>query len=612
MITLPRPDYPRPQLVRREWLNLNGPWEFDFDDENVGLTVGWQRPTHHLNREIRVPYAFEARASGIGDPAPHRVVWYRREFIVPPAWQGRRLRLHFGAVDYEAAVWVNGRLAGIHRGGYTAFWFDITDLLRPGLNVLTVRAFDDLTAEQPRGKQAQTPASHSIWYSRCTGIWQTVWLEPVPDNCLESWQVEPDFERGEVEISVRTRRPESLTLQVAVQSDGRPAGEGSAAVTGGRGRLRLRLEPFLRWSPASPHLYDMALILRRGDALIDEAEAYFGLRQVGVQGGMVTLNGEPCYQKLALDQGYWPEGVYTAPSEEAIRAEVEWALRLGFNGVRKHQVAAEPRFLYWADRLGLLVWADMPGQTLSLPEAKLVRPAGQAEGNLLREWRALIEQGRNHPSIIAWVPFNETWGIYGVSSDPATRAFVSDVVRLTRDLDPSRLVVDNDGWEHTEETDIVALHDYAPDGATLRSHLETWGRADGEAVIDAGVRAFVPGARYLGQPLVLSEYGGLALLPPGEEAPAGGWGYGRVESDAESFLARYRSLQEAIASQPQLAGYCYTQLTDVEQEINGLLTSHRRPKVDPEAVRALNDLAGRSVAAPLSRRAEAPIEPAEE
>jgi beta-galactosidase/beta-glucuronidase len=621
VIPISRPEYPRPQFVREDWLNLNGPWQFDFDDDDIGLAATWQEPGHRLNGEIQAPFPFEARASGIGDPSVHKVVWYRREFALPEAWQGRRVRLHFGAVDYEATVWVNGHLVGTHRGGYTAFWFDITGALQPGLNVVTVRVFDDLTADQPRGKQALTGRSHSIWYTRCTGIWQTVWLEPVPEACIEEWQAEPDFQRGEVLVSVRTRRAETLGLHVELRSGGVPAGEAMGWVCGGRGQVCVRLDPFRPWSPADPHLYDVTLSAYDGQAaqqqlplragVLDRVEGYFGVRSVGARDGMITLSGEPCYQKLVLDQSYWPDGVYTAPSDDAIRAEVEWILRLGFNGVRKHQVASDPRFLYWADRLGLLVWADMPGQTLSVPGEPHVRATGQAESNYLREWSALIRQSRNHPSIIAWVPFNETWGIYGISHDAATRAFLSDVVRLTRNLDPTRLVVDNDGWEHSEETDVLAIHDYADTGEALRAHLEAWGQPGWERTAERYPVVFIPGARCLGQPLTLSEYGGLAILPPDEEVPADRWGYGRLEPDEESFLARYRSLQEAIASQPHVAGYCYTQLTDVEQEINGLLSFHRRPKVDPAAVRALNDLVqGPGAARVVEPAPLAPVEPA--
>lgn len=608
VIPIYRPEYPRPQTVREDWLNLNGPWQFDFDDDDLGLDAGWQEPARHLNGEINVPFPFEARASGIGDPSVHRVVWYRREFAIPDSWRGRRVRLHSGAVDYEATVWVNGQLVGTHRGGYTAFWFDITAALQPGLNVVTVRVFDDLTVDQPRGKQALTERSHGIWYTRCTGIWQTVWLEPVPENSIEEWRAEPDLARGEAVISVRTRRAETARLHVAAHSDGQLAGEAEGLICGGRGEVRLRLEPFRLWSPADPHLYEVTLTVGEGE---DRVQGYFGLRTIGTRDGTITLNGEPCYQKLVLDQAYWPDGVYTAPSDDALRAEVEWTLRLGFNGVRKHQVSSDPRFLYWADRLGLLVWQDMPGQTLSLPDAPRVRPVGQAESNFLREWAELMRQARNHPSLVAWVPFNETWGLYGVSADAATRAFLSDVVRLTRDLDPTRLVVDNDGWEHGEETDVLAIHDYAHTGAELRANLEGWVQPGWERTSERFPLALIPGASYLGQPLTLSEYGGLALLPPDEEVPEDRWGYGQVEPDAEAFLARYRGLQEAIAAQPRLAGYCYTQLTDVEQEVNGLLSFRRVPKVDPAQVRALNDLVPGADATRLVERApKTPVEPA--
>ncbi|MGQ9683544.1 MAG: glycoside hydrolase family 2 protein [Anaerolineae bacterium] len=598
MINIPRPEYPRPQFVRQEWLNLNGPWGFAFDDDDIGLQAGWSEPEHHLTGEIVVPFPFEARASGIGDTAPHRVVWYRREFAVPAEWAGRRVRLHFGAVDYETMVWVNGQLQGVHRGGYTAFAFDITATLRPGLNTVTVRVLDELIPDQPRGKQALTPQSYGIWYTRCTGIWRTVWLEPVADGCLEEWQIEPDWERGEVDIRVRTQRWETLALQVQVHGAGRLVAEASAWVHGARGRVRLALDPWRPWSPDDPQLYDLSLTLRHpgSEAVLDRVEGYFGLRRVGIRDGWVTINGEPYYQKLALDQSYWADGLYTAPSDDANRGDVEWLRRPGFNGVRKHQVSSDPRFLYWADRLGLLVWQDMPGQTVSIKGLPDTRVRGQAEANLLREWAELMRECLGHPSIIAWVPFNETWGIGGISRDAATRAYLQDVVRLTRNLDPTRLVVDNDGWEHGEETDILAIHDYATTGAELREHLAAWVRPGWERTAQRYPLAILPGSRYLGQPLALSEYGGIGLVPEGHGVPENRWGYGNLEPNEAAFLARYRGLQEALAAEPRVTGYCYTQLTDTEQEVNGLLTVHRAPKVDPAAVKALNDLVGPSAA----------------
>ena len=585
-----RPEYPRPLIVREEWMSLNGSWGFAFDDDDRGVDDEWYRADHRLDGEILVPYPFEAKASGIGDSSVHKVVWYRSEFSMPNSWQGRRLRLHFGAVDYQATVWVNGHLVGSHRGGYTAFWFDITRHLSAGENVITVRVFDELTPEQPRGKQVLTERSRSIFYTRCTGIWQTVWLEPVHEHCIEDVRVDPDLDRHEAIISIRTSTAKTAYLDVQVRCGEHDAGQANGLVQGGRAQFRVKLDPFLPWSPSTPNLYDLELELSSDKEVLDQARSYCGLRAIGVSDGLITLNGEPCYQKLVLDQSYWPDGVYTAPSDQAIREEVEWVLRMGFNGVRKHQVSSDPRFLYWADRLGLLVWQDMPGQTISLPDVVRARQAGQAEANLIREWSELIRQARGHPSIIVWVPFNESWGLYGVSHDAATRAFMLDVVRLTKDLDPDRLVVGNDGWEHLTETDIFALHDYATNGEELLSHLQQWGRPGWERTGERYPLALIPGERYVGQPLILSEYGGLALVPNDEQVPSESWGYGRVEPDATSFLGRYHGLQAAIAAEPRVTGYCYTQLTDVEQEINGLLSFHRSPKVDPDEIRRLNDM----------------------
>ncbi|MHB1294617.1 MAG: glycoside hydrolase family 2 protein [Anaerolineae bacterium] len=592
MSNVPHPEYPRPQFTRADWLNLNGTWEFTYDDRDQGGVTGWNRPGHHLSGKIIVPFPFEASSSGIGDPAPHEVVWYRREFDLPGAWAGRRVLLHFGAVDYQADVWVNGQQAGQHRGGYTAFSFDVTDLLTPGVNVITVRAEDRLTRDQPRGKQALTDESHGIWYTRSTGIWRTVWLEPVSAAYIEDWRVVTNLAAGEVEFTFWTSRPETQTLEIALTDGDKPAAGGSATICGGIGRARVQAPALHAWSPDDPHLYDATFTLRQDGKVTDTVEAYVGLREVGVCDGYLTLNGKPCYQKLVLDQAYWPTGVYTAPDDSAIRGEVEWVKRLGFNGVRKHQVSSDPRFLYWADQLGLLVWQDMPGQTQSRRCKSVERTVAQAESNYFREYAELIREDRNVPSVIVWVPFNETWGIYGISRDAATRAFLADAVRMTRDLDPTRLVVDNDGWEHSDDTDLFTVHDYTRDADRLRTVMAKWNTDEAVRGSDP-IPFYIPGAHYGGQPVMLTEYGGLGMLPDDAEAPQDRWGYGGLEPNPEALLKDYRALQEAIDATKHIVGYCYTQLTDVEQEVNGLLTYRRKPKMDPAAVKALNDLVGK-------------------
>ena len=594
MTSIPRPEYPRPQFVRAEWMNLNGTWEFEFDDDDHGLGLGWQDPRHHLGRQIEVPFPFEARDSGIGDPSVHEIVWYKRRFTLPVTWNGRRIRLHFSAVDFQATVWVNGQLIGIHRGGYTPFAFDITDALQAGLNVVTVRVYDGLTLEQPRGKQTSSPTSYGIWYTRCTGIWQTVWLEPVSDSGIKDWLVETDIERGDLTVRVWTGPADGLILHVTASIGGQQAGSAEGIIYGRTGKVRMQLNPLCLWSPDDPKLYSLTLSVTCNGAIVDQAECYAGLREVSTRNGMMMINGIPFYQRLVLDQAYWPDGVYTAPSDKAIRRDVEWVKRLGFNGVRKHQITSDPRFLYWADRLGILIWADMPGQTISDPKIPEVRVAGQAEANLIRELSAYILRDRNHPSIIAWVPFNESWGIKGVSKDAATRAFLLDVIRIIRGLDPTRLIVDNSGYEHSEETDIFALHDYAEseEETNFPMRLSSWS-GPGERMLAPYSYAplLLPRARYLGQPIVLSEYGGLGLIAAGENAPQESFSYDGTQQNASAFLARYRELREVIAKSAHIAGYCYTQLTDVEQEINGLLSFHRRPKVSSIAIRELNNFA---------------------
>jgi beta-galactosidase/beta-glucuronidase len=587
-MTIPRPEYPRPQFQRTAWLNLNGDWQFDFDDADCGLLEGWQNQ-HTFSQTIRVPFTYQAKLSGIGTNDIHDVVWYRREFTIPAAWAGQRILLHFEAVDYRAQVWVNGVLAATHEGGHTPFSIEISTLLRPDGNQLVVRA-EDITADraQPRGKQYWQRDSASIFYTRTTGIWQTVWLEPVAELHLANLRLTPQVESESLDIryevagdteaayeietvvSFKGQRVASATQAIAAAGDlpswGANPYESSQSIS------LARQSPLKLWSPESPDLYDVIVWIKREGRVLDEVQSYAGMRSISIDDGQFKLNGQPYYLKFVLDQGYNPEGILTFPSDEYIRKDIELTKAMGFNGARKHQKVEEARFLYWADQMGLLVWGEMANCYIYSEEA--VR-------RVTDEWQAAIRRDYNHPCIVAWVPLNESWGVPDLLGDARQPRHLVSLYELTKALDPFRPCVSNDGWEHAR-TDLVTIHDYEGSGEVLRPRYATL-----ESILAAQPAKRVitlPDYPYSGQPLMLTEFGGIGYRK-GEQA---GWGYTNAEGD-DDFIQRYRAVVEAVYASPVIQGFCYTQITDVEQEINGLLTYDRQPKVPLEVIRQIND-----------------------
>jgi len=529
----PRPEYPRPALRRAEWQNLNGEWEFGAGAEPV------------FDRRIVVPYCPESDLSGIGRRAGD-VVWYRRRFDAPVA---ERLHLHFGAVDYRATVWVNDVEVARHEGGHSPFTAEVTAAARTGENVLVVRAEDPLSDKTtPRGKQYWTETPEGIFYTATTGIWQSVWLEPLPARHVTRLSLVPDLRGGAVDFEVDPGTDLVVTLDGEVV--GRSSGEA-------RGRIRLeRAEP---WHPDSPRLYGVEARLGQ-----DRVESYFGLRTVEARDGRFWLNGQPFIQRLVLDQGYFPGGLLTAASDEDLRRDIDLAKAMGFNGARKHQKAEDPRWLYWADVLGFLVWSEMPSFHEFTPEA------GR---RLAAEWTEIVQRDRGRPSIVAWVVANESFGLDQVGAEERSR-YTSNLYRLTHDLDGTRPVVSNDGWEHSR-SDLCTLHDYSPPADMQRRYRALQTALDGGA---SGHPAYDAGHAYRGEPVVVSEFGGLRI------AGSGGWGWLEVGDQAE-FLQAYRGLVDALMEPGPVEGFCYTQLTDVEQEQNGLLTADRLPKLEPELLR---------------------------
>ncbi|WP_459967351.1 glycoside hydrolase family 2 protein [Paenibacillus sp. JCM 10914] len=577
-----RNEYPRPQFQRKEWLSLNGEWEFGFDDLGIGEDERWYLGDVHgpLTRKIVVPFTFQSKLSGIDDPSFHDVVWYRRTFEIPQEWDGQRIVLHFGAVDYLAKVWVNGQMVAVHEGGHTPFQADITASLVAGSNTVVLRAEDfsrDVTL--PRGKQYWLEQSASIFYTRTTGIWQSVWLEPVSTVHLSKTMMTPDIDRNEIRIRtfVEGVKPaDELKLQITIRFQGELIAEDQYAIRRAEQLRTVGLSDFTDhglgrlWSPEHPNLYEIEFRLIQAEAVVDQVSSYFGMRKVSIEDGKLCLNNRPYFQRLVLDQGYFPEGILTAPSDEALKRDVELAKEMGFNGVRKHQKTEDPRFLYWCDRLGLLLWSEA-ANAYEYSEAYVRR--------FTTEWQEIMERDYNHPCIITWVPLNESWGIPNVQMDRRQQQHGLAMYHLTKSLDDSRPVVYNDGWEQMT-TDLVTIHDYESRQAVLEERYASVESA--VQAMPANRRIFVGGAVYQGQPLLVSEFGGIAFKKSEWE----GWGYSGAENE-EDFMVKLKAVVDPMFSSPVIQGYCYTQLTDVEQEINGLLTYDRKPKAPIDSIRKI-------------------------
>jgi beta-galactosidase/beta-glucuronidase len=571
--------HPRPQLQRAGWESLDDRWDFALDAEGA-----WSRPGEvSWDYSIEVPFAPETAASGLGVAGYVRSCWYRRVVRIDPPRDGERIVLHFGAVDYTARVWVDRAYAGDHEGGFTPFSFDITDLLGAGdAHEIIVCAEDDPhDMAKPRGKQDWQPEPHAIWYPRTTGIWQTVWLERLPACWIDSLRWTPGVASWDIACEVTTggKARTDLRLEVKLTVPGGDESQTLAhdvySVVAGEVHRRIALSDpgiddyrnELLWSPESPTLIDAVLRLLGPDGeVLDEVLSYTALRFIGIEGDHIVLNGRPIQLRLVLDQGYWPQSGMTAPDLDALRRDVELVKAMGFNGVRKHQKIEDPRYLYWADHLGLLVWEEMPSA---------YRFTKQSIARLAREWMAAVMRDISHPCVVTWVPFNESWGVPDLANHPPQQDFILALYHLTRALDPTRPVVGNDGWE-SAATDIFGIHDYGQDLVQLQ-------RRYGVDDVLAALRSLRPGGRRLtleghehaGQPIVLTEFGGIAYAPPGQRD--GVWGYGVVET-AEELAEAYEALLRTVHDLPLLAGFCYTQFADTYREINGLLYADLTPK----------------------------------
>lgn len=570
---IPRPEHPRPDRIRREWLNLNGEWEFKFDPGVSGFERNWQAGTS-FDMKIVVPFCMESPLSGIGHKDFMPAVWYRRTFSIPASWKGGRVLFHIGACDFFTRVFINGECAGEHHGGYTPVSLDITSALRRGRNTVVIEARDDLRGGlQPAGKQCGAFASRGCSYTRTTGIWQTVWLEAVPKSYIANFRISTDVDNQRAAITAFSGGDNAGgVLEAIVAVDGKKIAAGKAAMSGAPASLEIAMPDPELWAPGRPFLYDLELRLatRHG---VDIVKSCFGMRKIHAEGRKIYLNNEPLYMRTVLDQGFYPDGIYTAPSEAALIRDIKLSMDMGFNGARLHQKVFEPRFLHLADKMGYLVWGEAGnwGCDISQP---------MAAANFLDEWMNILERDFNHPSIIGWCPLNETSAQQG----DLPRWLHASLYRLNKALDPHRLAIDASGYIHYPGvgSDIYDVHNYA-DPAHLRRDFAAlkageWSKA---------FKNFPQDVQYVGdKPYFVSEFGGIWWNP---RSKGNDWGYGSRPTTEKEFVERYVKTVRTLLDNSAICGWCYTQLTDVEQEVNGLYYYDRGRKFSPAAIRRIRE-----------------------
>lgn len=554
-----RAEHPKPQLLRSDWENLNGLWEFEFDFSNSGASRGMHSASFEFSKKINVPFCPESTLSGIGYTDFINSVWYRRKINIPEDKKEGRIFLHFGAVDHKATVYINGKAAFEHIGGYSSFSFEITDFVEAGENIVTVHAEDDTRSPNiPSGKQSERYGSYGCFYTRTTGIWQTVWLEFTPKNYIKSVKYLTDVNAKTV--TVQAELVGSGRLEASAFYEGRPMGCASVEASG-NAILTLTLDELYLWEVGKGRLYDIVFRFCG-----DRVESYFGMRSVGFDGYRFMLNNKSVFMRLVLDQGFYPDGIYTAPSDKELEGDIDRSMACGFNGARLHEKVFEERFLYHCDRKGYIVWGEYASWGLDITNASAV-------AHFLPEWLEILKRDFNHPSIIGWCPFNETWDVGG-------RRQCDDVLRLaylaTKAYDQTRPCIDTSGNYHVM-TDVFDLHDYDASGDAIRSRYE---RLLTEHTL---VDKFSDRQVYDGKkPVFISEYGGIGYMLDNN-----GWGYGNIPTTESEFLTRLKDVTDAIMDNKALCGFCYTQLTDVEQECNGLYTYSRLPKFDLAKISAI-------------------------
>ena len=600
---IPRPEYPRPEAKRDAWLNLNGTWQFGFDPNHEGILQNWQIDLSHLTETIQVPFVFQSKLSGINRQDFIDTVWYARKFILPPEYEKKTVLLHFGAVDYETTVFVNGGLVGIHSGGITPFKFDITPFLTSNRDqTIVVKVWDPpFDPSIPRGKQTTKTYLDSCSYEKSLGIWQTVWLEFVNDCYLSrsDYYIRPNLETGvlEANITVEGKLNPDLVIEAELFD-----GEKSLSTIGftvletslfGQiGEMRVKFNPkeIELWDIDHPKLYEMHFRLIDGEtddddlAVYDELICTFGFREIGFESNKFHLNHKPIYLRQALYQGYWTEGLWTAPSDALLKKELELTLEMGYNSLRLHQIVADPRLLYWADKMGILLWGEISNTFGSDARAK---------DNHMKEWTNVVRRDRNHPSIVTWTPINESWGTGSLAREDNLQ-YLRSLYYWTKTMDPTRPVNTNDGWENPDTSDIIAIHDYcfAPDFAA-RMPIEKPDYPEFFKDYQPSRRTFIKGVKITEKPVMITEWGGWGMYaqdPTRKPDRREAWGYqGILYQSFDEVLDLYEAfIDELVKRKDWISGHCYTEFNDQYQEVNGMLTFDRHPKGDLVRLKAIN------------------------
>ena len=574
----PRPEYPRPQFERAEWVNLNGTWSYSFDFGRTGAQKGWSKATS-FDGKITVPFCPESSLSGVKHTDFINSIWYQRTLNIPAAWDGKQVMLNFGAVDYEAHVFIDGQLVRLHNGTGSSFSCDITKYVQPGhSHNLVVQVNDNLRdGKQPGGKQCFDLNSGGCMYTRVTGIWQTVWMEAVDKEGLKSVFATPDIDQKQLVIRPQFYAENAANKLVVTLYDGNKAVAKTSVTCGDNSVVVLPVKNMKLWSPESPFLYGLKYQVVKNGKVIDEVNSYAGMRKVHLAGGYFYLNNKPYYQRLVLDQGYYPDGIWTAPTDEALKKDIEMSKAVGFNGARLHQKSFEERYYYWADKLGYLTWGESASWGLNVNNEEACR-------NFISEWAELVERDRNHPSLVTWTPLNETWSAN--NSGVYTR-FVQNLYDMTKALDGTRPVNDASGDSHIK-TDIWSVHNYErqPD-KIIKDFTFEHGKEPYRNMRGDNWRWL---AKYEGQPYMLDEWGGLAYILPEKRHGDNAWGYGGAIDNVEDFYTILRKEVEAIKACKHITGFCYTQITDVEQEQNGIYNYDRTSKFDTKRIKEIFEL----------------------
>lgn len=564
-----RSEYPRPQFRRDSWQNLNGVWEFGFDCEN-DVSCGILGGQLQFNRKICVPFSYQWEASGINDKSVHETLWYRRKFDIENENKGKRALLCFNASDYETDVWINGFHALKHYGGFTPFKADITPYLKDDGNTLVVRCKDTSDASVPRGKQSWTGEPFSCFYYPNSGIWGSVWIEFFGDDCIDGYSLQSDTDNRRIYGYIETLYASADEAEITLKFKDKIIKKQRLTLDGKHTEFAVSLADnafdfdALLWRVDNPNLIYVDFKLLKDGKPCDEAHARIGLRKVSVENGKICLNGRPVFQRLILDQGYWDESGLTPPDAVALKKDIELSKAMGFNGARKHQKLEDPYYYYYAEELGFLVWVEMPSAyTFCEKEVKAIT----------QEWQEIVNVAKNFTSVIAYVPLNESWGVREIKTNKEQQNFAKSLYYLTKSVDGTRIISTNDGFENIEDSDILSIHDY-----DIKCEEEFPVKYNGnyDGMYPQGWALFADGHGYKGQPVLLTEFGGIAFA---SEASGSAWGYGNGAKDSEELLSRLAQLIKGIAK-TGFQGYCYTQLTDVQQEVNGLLYANRTPKAN--------------------------------